>query len=67
MEDELFRKVIKWTRMLEKEDKIEHALRRLESLEINLQLLSETGPIKLNNAFKFIQILIFLKQVLVKL
>jgi hypothetical protein len=50
MEDELFRKVTKWTRMLEKEVTIEPALRRLESLEINILLLSETGPIKLNIA-----------------
>jgi hypothetical protein len=54
MEDELFRKVAKWTRMLEKEDKIEHALRRLESLEINIQLLTETGPIKLNIALLYL-------------
>lgn len=51
-DEEIFRKVTKWAKMLEKDQKIEHALYRLESVHINLNLLSVTGVGKAVNALR---------------
>ncbi|KAL3080802.1 hypothetical protein niasHS_014907 [Heterodera schachtii] len=51
-EERLEKKVTKWAIMLTSEDKIEHALRRLDHVEINLQLLSSTGVGKAVNALR---------------
>ncbi|KAL7071062.1 hypothetical protein ACQ4LE_009806 [Meloidogyne hapla] len=53
MEDEhLMQKVAKWANMLEKEDKIGHALKRLESVAITLHILSATGVGKAANSLR---------------
>ncbi|CAK5039856.1 unnamed protein product [Meloidogyne enterolobii] len=53
MEDEhLMQKVERWAKMLEKEDKIGHALRRLENVAITLHILSATGVGKTVNSLR---------------
>uniref|UniRef100_A0A914NWJ4 TFIIS N-terminal domain-containing protein n=1 Tax=Meloidogyne incognita TaxID=6306 RepID=A0A914NWJ4_MELIC len=53
MEDEhLIQKVTRWAKMLEKEDKIGHALRRLENVVITLHILSATGVGKTVNSLR---------------
>uniref|UniRef100_A0A183BM02 TFIIS N-terminal domain-containing protein n=1 Tax=Globodera pallida TaxID=36090 RepID=A0A183BM02_GLOPA len=51
-EERLEKKVSKWAKMLSDEEKIEHALKRLDHVDINLQLLSSTGIGKAVNALR---------------